>query len=182
MGLGITAAQKAERLEPQPEPDANGEWADELYDGERFAEAFAYEGFGQSLTGLSEPISNGAILYSGWYRLSGEIFQFGTTYTGHGMFRAALAEAALGVSPERIEADADSYRTQPFFEFIHFADNEGTIGPAACADLAADFREQRDLVMPILPADEELAWLRELYDNWQRAFELAAGTGIVVFH
>ena len=64
----------------------------------------------------------------------------------------------------------------PFYELLNFADNEGTIGPEAAADLARDFAEHRERVRPEL--DDYFA---RTYDHFEEAFKLAAGTGLVMF-
>jgi hypothetical protein len=89
----------------------------------------------------------------------------------------------LGVSADVVWADLNTYATQPFFELVNFADNQGNIGAVAVADLAADFRGLRAKVIsqPLDDPDEE-AWFGACYDNFARAFDLAAGgNGLVVF-
>jgi hypothetical protein len=174
MGLDITAYEIATKIEPQPVKDeTTGEWADGLWEKDIIL-AFAYKGFDQSLRGLEDEC---------WYATAGETFAFRAgSYSGYNEFREALTRVALGVSPDTIWRSTDSYRTRPFFELIHFADNEGTIGPEACADLARDFAEQREDVLPKWnPEDDVQRWYRDKYDAWQQAFELAAGTGLVMF-
>jgi hypothetical protein len=63
----------------------------------------------------------------------------------------------------------------PFYELIWFADNEGCIGPDAAKDLLADFREHEAAYVP--PS----GWTAATYQDWTRAFELAADGGLVRF-
>lgn len=131
--------------------------------------AFVLPGFEQSLRGL-EP--------DRWY--VGEwIDDFALPYTAYGAWRRALCVAALGVPAEDVWNDPDRFREQPFFEIIHFADNEGTIGPDACADLAADFQAHRDRLLPVLIAERE--WFGQFYDRCHFAFSMAGGGGLVAF-
>lgn len=65
----------------------------------------------------------------------------------------------------------------PFWELIHFADNEGTIGPATAAKLAKDFAEFQ-AEADKLEDDVEARWFREKYADWRKAFEVAARKSI----
>ncbi|MGW0058126.1 hypothetical protein [Nocardia nova] len=111
------------------------------------------------------------------YAASGrELFFDAGPCSVYGRFREELCRAALDVDPEVIWDDPDAWADKPFFELIHFGDNEGAIGPVASADLADDFATHRDTVCAQLDADHA----RE-YDEWATMFQLAAGTGMVVF-
>lgn len=74
----------------------------------------------------------------------------------------------------------------PFFELINFADNEGTIGPVVSARLAKDFAEWDERAKAAAEAADDDAesrkWFYEKYQDWRRAFELAAENGAVDFH
>jgi hypothetical protein len=166
MGLDIKAWEKATLTDPH-------ERTDDCYD-EGHVRAFVYDGFERSLRGL-EP--NRCYLVGGDH----VAFQAGS-YGGYGEFRRALCQAALhGVTPEQVWADPDSYAGRPFFELIQFADNEGTIGPEAAADLATDFANERVRVVPRLARAGDAGWMVAKYGKWQKACELAAGTGLVEF-
>lgn len=118
------------------------------------------------------------------YEFSGRDFSFrGGSYWGYNAWRDALARRVLGVSAAIVWADERLYATRPFFELIAFADDQGSIGPEAAADLAADFRGLRARVtsQPLDDPEEE-AWFMAKYDNFAHAFELVAlGNGLVVF-
>ena len=133
------------------------------------------DGFPQSFRGLED---------GRCYEFSGREFSFRAgSYSGYNEWRDALAQRALGVSAVVVWAAVDSYATRPFFELVNFADNQGSIGPLAAADLAADFRGLRAKVtsQPLDDPDEE-AWFRARYDSFAHAFDLAArGNGLVVF-
>lgn len=112
------------------------------------------------------------------YKVSDPEVTVRSSYSGHNRFREELARVFLGVTPGSIWDDPDIYADRPFFELIQFADNEGTIGPEAAADLATDFTEGRDR----WEADPRLQpWARETYVEWAAAFEAAAGGGLVRF-
>jgi hypothetical protein len=99
------------------------------------------------------------------------------SYGGHNRIRRALAEQFIGVEPEQVWRRPADYVDAPFYELVNFADNEGTIGPLAAADLAADFAAHRDAWRTACPGD----WEREVYDRWHQAFAYAADGGMVVF-
>ncbi len=133
------------------------------------------DGFPQSFRGLED---------GRCYEFSGRDFGFRAgSYSGYNEWRDRLAERALGVSAETVWADERSYATRPFFELVNFADNEGSIGPEAAADLAADFRDLRADVAsrPLDDPDQETSFMAK-YDNFAHAFELVArGNGLVAF-
>lgn len=107
-----------------------------------------------------------------------EHFRAGS-YSGYSAWREWLSELAFGVSPQAVWSDEAAYRGRPFFELVCFSDCEGTIGPATCAKLAADFVEWRDRAQSSLPAGRE--YYLETYERFAAAFKHAAGAGAVVF-
>jgi hypothetical protein len=180
IGLDITAFENATLVDDEHEQgeDADGNWCNEdpEYGGKGHVRAYmAAPSFSQSFRGLEE---------GRCYLTEGETFGFRAgSYSGHGAFRDALSEVALGVTPDIVWGDPDAYKEEPFFELINFSDCEGTIGPEACADLARDFQEGLALgVRARLESYGYDGYLAEKYDEWQKAFELAADTGLVDFH
>jgi hypothetical protein len=107
------------------------------------------------------------------------------SYSGYGSFRGHLCEAALGQDPETLWSNPQLYQDEPFFELLNFYDNEGCIGPEACADLAQDFEGFRHIVVPKLKAPDEedgtYNYYVSSYEEWAKAFKLTAGTGLVYF-
>lgn len=145
--------------------------------------AFAYKGFEDSLRG----VPNLHVVESRWSTLTmGGCYE--TTdrtathdfhagpYSFYGMWRRDLARQFNPNAGKNNGADL------PFYELIWFADNEGTIGPEAAADLLADFREHANQYAPQGGDPGLRDWCRELYADWTRAFELAAQGGLVAFH
>lgn len=132
------------------------------------------------------PHSLGSLKPDHCYLAEGDTFGFRAgSYSGYGAFRAALSQAAIGVEPEAVWNDPDSFRDKPFWELINFSDCEGAFGPEVCAKLRDDFLEQRDVVrekLDRLDPHPEGGWYIQKYDDWQYAFELAADTGLVAFH
>lgn len=170
MGLDIVAYEKAGKLagrdrkiRPDGVPDYDGD-----YPGDGEIVAFCYTGFERSLRGLEAGAT---------YLLGGENFSFRAgSYGGYNSFRDDLSLAALDVVAAQVAMAPTMFYDRPFYELIFFADNEGTIGPEAAADLAEDFEAGRSTVRPKL---EE--WEQEKYDLFDRAFHLAAGSGLVAF-
>jgi hypothetical protein len=182
MGLDVTAYETVAALDPQPPRP----WTDDLY--EEAIHVFSYGAFEHALNGLPydyeiSPLAGSLILDAGWYQATGETLGMRAgSYGGYNRFREALADAALGVTPDVVWNEPTAYAASPFFELIHFADNEGCLSGVACAHLAADFAEQREVVLPKWdPDDETQSWFREKYDGWQELFKLASGDGLVVF-
>jgi len=77
---------------------------------------------------------------------------------------------------------AGSYRQEPnpgpFMELIYFSDCEGIIGPAVSSKLARDFEDNLERAKVFSPSDQ---WI-DCYNNWRKAFNLAADNGVVEFH
>jgi hypothetical protein len=174
MGLDITAYSKLSYIGHHDfELDKNegepGPWC--YYDDH--VQAMAYDSFPQSFRGI--PIlgtreSGGSTFLDGgcYQRTDGtqtHAFRAGS-YTGYGIWRDHLREQ---FNPETDPAG-------PFYELIWFADNEGAIGELAAVDLLADFRTNAATYHAPEP------WYRAKYDDWTRAFELAADGGLVDFH
>ena len=93
MGLSVMAYERIEKVSAPPRLD-DGEIDFERVDELELVYAFCHDGFEQSLRGL-EPDT--------WYAPAGEEFSFAPgSYTGYGVFRNALARAAVGVSAEAV--------------------------------------------------------------------------------
>lgn len=169
MGLDITAYSN---LKPV------GKHVETWCEDEDHVEVFSYADFPQSFRGIPVLATelNGdstSFLVGGCFAITDETETHGFragSYTGYGHWRSALAEQ---FNPE---LDPNG----PFYELIWFADNEGSIGPEAAADLLADFREHADRYAPM-----DLDWAEysvKRYQDWSRACELAANSGLIRFH
>ena len=176
MGLDITAYSHLKHVGPhekdpalnEGEPGGPNAWC--YY--ENHVEAFAYDCFPASYRGLPVLRTERGFVFGGCYETTEETkmhsFCAGS-YGGYNRWREALAEqfnAPVG-KPDP---------AKPFYELIWFSDNEGTIGPETAQDLLADFREHADVWRS--PFESH----RDLYNDWLRAFELAADGGLVRFH
>jgi hypothetical protein len=125
------------------------------------------------------PQSSRGLILGRCYLSMGDDYSFRAgSYSGYGEFRRQLCLAANQVEPEQMWANPDLFKDQPFFELINFYDNEGSIGPEACADLAMDFVDHRDTVLPVL---DEIGWFGTSYKEWEKAFTTTAGSGLVYF-
>lgn len=174
MGLDITAYSNLKHIgKHEIDPALNeGEPGPHCY-YENHVDAFAYDTFPQSFRGipvLDKESSNGqGFLIGGCFEISEATETHGFragSYGGYNEWRRHLQE--------RFNPNRDPQR--PFYELIWFADNEGSIGPEAAQDLLADFLEHDGLFAP----DDE--WMRRKYQDWTRAFVLAANSGLVRFH
>lgn len=148
--------------------------------------AFAYAPFVQSMRGLADHDREfdmggtrcvGGRCYVRTDQTSERVIM-DLAYSSFGEWRRKLARSVLGMDLSAVWADPDAFRGRPLFELLNFADNEGVIGPAAAADLLADFREHRD----VIPSDEiEFPGITPLPDRWIQGLELAADGGLVRF-
>lgn len=146
-------------------------------------------------------------LDEGLYEITGDYFSFRAgSYSGYNWFRDHLSLAALGVPASDVWEDEHSYTSQPFFYLINFSDCEGQIGPSVSELLWNQFESNRERVIrnikdevdPTKETDdplafetefntqfglstEDLEYFIETYDDFMRAFELAAQDGVVQF-
>ena len=193
MGLDITAYSRLKHVgkhEKDPalnegEPGGLDDWC--YYDGH--VQAFAYDSFPRSFRGIpvlgTQTFHDGtAAIIGGCFEQTNETetidFQAGS-YGGYGAWRMDLASqfnpVEYGIEmgrPTMSKPDPD----KPFFELIWFADNEGSIGPEAAADLLVDFREHAGRY--VTPGHD--FYYGEKYALWTRACELAADSGLIRFH
>ncbi len=166
MGLDITAYSK---LVPAPnaELDRDGypvDW-NSHFNAHKGVLAFTEENW----PGRSGGIAPGVYTF-------GEALRFRAgSYGGYNAWRRDLTQLAGYASIDAVWSDAVT--EGPFYELINFADNEGVIGAAVSAKLAKDFAEyaERAEAFPDL-------WFVASYQNWRKAFELAADGGCVDFH
>lgn len=123
--------------------------------------------------GCFEAQSDG--LPGGVYRVSEEERDFRAgSYGGYNHWRSQLAE----LTGKRASAiHNDPAPVGPFVELINFSDCEGFIGPKTSAKLAKDFADWQDRADA--HGDEYFA---QRFADWRKAFELAAGAGVVKFH
>ena len=175
MGLDITACSHLELAREVPDfrEVSDSEWNDDfewVYDNKDFDRIDGHpQGFYRS-TEETESISFKAGSYG--------------TYNG---WRADLAQMAMGIRPEEVWVDEESFAGRPFVELIHFSDCEGAIGPEISAKLAKDFADYEEKAKEWSKGhfadwpDEGEIWIYK-YENWKRAFELAAQGGFVMFH
>lgn len=191
MGLDITAYSRLKHVgKHEKDPKLNegqfgglDDWC--YYDGH--VQAFAYDCFPQSFRGipiLGDMVDGNKFLVGGCYEQTEDTQTLGFragSYGGYSAWRLDLASqfnpVEYGIEtgrPTMSEPDPD----KPFYELIWFADNEGSIGPEAAADLLADFREHADRY--VKPEGEWATPTR--YENWTRACELAADSGLIRFH
>lgn len=169
MGLDITAYSHLKSIGKHAEDC-------EEYDHIR---AYTYDSFPRSFRGI--PVldtttitgwgGTTTFLEGGCYLRTEQTEEFhfrAGSYGGYGQWRDDL----------RLQFNPNQDPDQPFYELIWFADNEGSIGPEAAADLLADFREHAD---KYAAGEFDGAWWAK-YRDWTRACELAAANGLIHFH
>lgn len=165
MGLDITAFSGAKLL---PAHVNLGTWCEV----EDHVQAYAYASFPRSFRGLADPDKVfGGMIGGRCYDVSESkrhAFRAGS-YSGYGHWRARLSDTFKVNGPE-----------DPFYELVHFADNEGCIGPEAAIDLYGDFVAHKDAW--VAECGNEDTWHLPVYDDWTLACELAADNGFIEFH
>jgi len=96
------------------------------------------------------------------------------SYSGYNEWRKWLA-ALVGSTPEKIW---EGEIVPAFKELINYSDCEGVIGAITSAKLAADFAKYNDAAK----ASNRNDYCYCIYQNWSKAFEMAADGGAVKFH
>lgn len=158
MGLDITAYRKLKLVE-NPHIEEYGEpvnWETEWRPGS------SMEWSEKHFPGRGEGIDP-QVVYT-WE----EQFRFRAgSYSGYNWWRKKLDEFAGNVA---------------FQELINFADNEGVIGYIVASKLAKDFSDYADKAKQYsTKLDDGEYWLSK-YEEWRKAFEMAADGGAVDFH
>jgi hypothetical protein len=100
------------------------------------------------------------------------------SYGGYNAWRDKLAQLAGYKSAEDVWANPDL--KEAFVELINFSDCEGVIGSKFSTKLLKDFID-----FDAKASDFELndgGYFYRLYQEWRKAFELAAQNGAVEFH
>jgi len=124
-------------------------------------------------------------IQDGWFKPEGETGDFRAgSYGGYNAWRNQLCQMAHGVDSEVFWSDS-KYRGTAFYELINFADNEGCIGPRTSAKLASDFMANQAKAEAFAASDAmaiEGDWFLKKYNEWRKAFEVAAKGGAVQLH
>jgi hypothetical protein len=101
------------------------------------------------------------------------------SYSGYNTWRNCLAHFAGYESAKSVWDHPEL--VGPFVELIDFSDCEGAIGSSLSAKLAKDFADFNDRAKKTA-AEYGGDWFYSLYQEWQKAFELAAQNGAISFH
>lgn len=121
----------------------------------------------------------------GYYRRlpeSDDFYFSAGSYSGYNWWRAELSRFALKVEPGSVWGTGEQrFRGEPFVELINFSDCEGAIGPETSRKLAADFEAWHERAVAHSEKLGGQFWL-PYFENWRKAFALAAGSGFVVLH
>ena len=148
-------------------------------------QVFAYEGFHNSTRGFPghDVVSKRDFIAENVYDIStGERMEVvSMSYGGYGAFRKTVGDlVGLNVKEQEVWKNIDTYKDMPFFEFVWFADNEGAIGPEACADLAADFELHEPFYVERWKGKDSLGdYYVNHYRSMMDGFRHAAGEGFV---
>jgi hypothetical protein len=174
MGLDIYAYSK---IQEETEVSAGQKRLEELGLAERGEEVLSIETFDSQIykgigpgtyftTDLSESFS----------------FRAGS-YSGYNQWRRVLSQTMLGVSPEQVWTNPDEWKDKPFVGLINHSDCDGAIGGPVAKSLYQDFVRYKHKAAAYQgePEREDRDWFLEVYDDFLRAFELAADDGILVF-
>lgn len=168
MGVCITAYENVELIEEVP----NAASWEEAWER---AEAMYVEGRDVlSLYNYSDFQERGHPLVEGLYDWSGESHSFSMSYGSYNYMRELVSESALGCEPKFVWERPDLYQDKPMFELVHFADNEGFLGPETCFRLAI-----QSLV--VTNSDTWEDWYRECFNHLLICLNVAANRGVIVF-
>jgi hypothetical protein len=163
MGLDVTALSKARFMTAE----GDGYNYDDMLD-QGYEYAYPNRDFADRADGCK----------AGYYSYE-QRFDFPAgSYSSYNAFRDWLSHVALGVPASTAWNNPEEYADKPFFELIHFADNEGIIGPGPAKRIAQAFAEHDEQARD----DNAPGSYYEEYVTWRRAFELAADDGLVEFH
>lgn len=94
------------------------------------------------------------------------------TYENRGSFRAG---SYSGYNDWRSQLKNMVDNEKDFQELINFSDCEGVIGSVTSKKLLEDFKKWNNVAVT-------KKYFYELYEEWQKVFELASNNGCVSFH
>lgn len=166
MGLDITAYQNVNLVEVL----LTYEDYEEKYDNEW--EKYDYVHSCQDFPDRLPPLEVGGV-----YTFEKKFWFRAGSYSGYNSWREELAAMALSVTPREIWNNPDRFSGMPFVELINFSDCEGHLGSEVCKKLLKDFDTF------VAKAEQiEVDYFFELYQNWHKAFRMAANNGYIDFH
>jgi len=174
MGLDIYAYSK---IQEETEFSAGQKRLEELGLAERGEEVYRIETFdANSYKGLSPGT------YYATDRSESYDFRAGS-YSGYNAWRKVLCLTMLEVSPERVWTNPDEWKDKPFVGLINHSDCDGAIGGPVAKSLYQDFVRYRHKAEGYVgdPLNEDNGWFLEVYEDFLKAFKLAADEGILVF-
>lgn len=176
MGLDITAYRRVEIVK-DAELDSDGHPVD--WDNHQRINV------NRDFPGHAEGLDTSAIYNTGTEQHDFRAGSYGG-YNGWRNDLARLAEYPLEKYKPSYGDERDSHCVAcwngapgPFAELINFSDCEGVIGPVASAKLAKDFADFDERARKL---DQTDFWFYARYQDWRRAFEMAADGGFVDFH
>lgn len=150
-------------------------------DGDDYEERFDWVStlyiYGPTLDLWPSHIEGANLVRGGVYQFSKQ-WKFGAgSYSGYNFWREELSLCALGVSPETIWDDFERWKDLPFAYLINFSDCEGYIAGKTAQRLFEDFEQHKENSR-VWGSD----YWRQTYNDWHKAFRLAAQNGLVDFH
>jgi hypothetical protein len=165
MGLDITAYEKLTFAREQEDEDDDG--------GEGGVRVYQNPDFPERADGLRKGI----------YRTDGETHRFRAgSYSGYSFWRGQLARGFMGLEATFMKWEVtEAHAGLPFYELVNFSDCEGFIGARTSVKLAKDFADHRDRAVKLEADGKVCVGFVELYDEWARAFQIAARGGAVHF-
>lgn len=176
MGLDITAYSKIKFIEVLPSAEA---WEDKYYMQDNDTNTFwIWPGhvenpdFPQQIEG-ADLVPGGVYSYEDSYS-----FRAGS-YSGYNQWREWLCASFTYAIPQNVWKSPVRFQNRHFFLLVNFSDCEGLIAGPSAARLLEEFEAHKDEALK-RPVDD--TWMLERYNDWLKAFRLAADGGLVHFH
>lgn len=168
MGLDIAAHSRLRRVQEATEEDIEAELG--------YEHGWMHPYVNPDFPGRADGIEGG------WFYQPAKTHRFRAgSYGGYNEWRRRLAEMVYINDLSGFWANYDA--SKPFAELLHFSDCEGVIGPVASVRISASFEEfaNRAFVFAGSLGDGDGKWFLDRYEDWRKAFALAADGGCVEF-
>jgi len=181
MGLDVSAASHLRYVGPIPSDEEREKLEEDLSAQGKDSWDVYFFVYGNGSSHKAQLAGTKPGMYALTERSEQHSFRAGS-YSGYNLWRRLLCRFVHGVEPEEVWQHPRRYKGKPFVELIDFTDCDGRIGAKVAAKLAQDFRDHAKRAKDYATTIEDGGYLWGVYEEFAKAFALAAEDGALAFH